>query len=305
MQKATASLLLHPLLIGSLLVLIWNDAWGKYVYPGVLTGKLSDFAGLIVFPVFCRVLFPNLSKRMLLKTCAAFFIWWKLPLSQPLINLLNENFNWPVQRVVDYTDLFALVVLPVAAWIQPKSIPLTPILSGCLRWILGFVTFFSLCSTSVYRQMFQAHPLLDDIYFGESFSIKQPAPALLQTLSEKGITYRMDSVMYYPITNQNALYYKVQTQNDSGFVWQPVSSKKDSTLFLKWEGRPFYLIPEYKTENRTFRNIRFTIAENKKKTKTTITIQMFQVEGVKNYLAMDKKIKRMYLKIFTGIFSQP
>lgn len=45
------SLILHPVALIALTVLIVNDHLLKLRYPGWLTGKLSDFAGLILFPI--------------------------------------------------------------------------------------------------------------------------------------------------------------------------------------------------------------------------------------------------------------
>jgi len=44
-------LLLHPVVVGSMLILAINDHWLKSAWPGWITGKLSDCAGLVFFPV--------------------------------------------------------------------------------------------------------------------------------------------------------------------------------------------------------------------------------------------------------------
>lgn len=41
----------HPVFLAALVVLILNDHVLKTAYPGWVTGKASDFAGLIVFPL--------------------------------------------------------------------------------------------------------------------------------------------------------------------------------------------------------------------------------------------------------------
>jgi hypothetical protein len=46
-----ADSLLHPLALGAVLLLVLNDHVFKSVWPGVVTGKLSDFAGLAFFPL--------------------------------------------------------------------------------------------------------------------------------------------------------------------------------------------------------------------------------------------------------------
>lgn len=304
MQKTKASLLLHPLFIGSLALLLLNDFYLKYAYPGFLTGKLSDFAGLIVLPVFCRVLSPGVSKKILLIAVAVFFAWFKSPLSQPVINGINLYIPWPFHRVVDYSDLIALSVLPLAASLSPKTIRLPKTGVICLRWTLGAITFFSLCSTSVYRGLFQANPLMEEVYFDKTLVVKTSASGVLQTLSEKGIAYRLDSVIYYPITNQDRLYYRINT-SDSTLIWQPIPAAKDSQLYLKWEGQPFYMIPEYQSADKTLQNIRITLSENKKKTKTTITIQMFRDKSWNHFRYMDNKTKKAYQNIFVSLFSAP
>lgn len=41
-----------PLYVLSIAVLVLNDLWLKYAWPGLVTGKLSDVAGLFAFAVF-------------------------------------------------------------------------------------------------------------------------------------------------------------------------------------------------------------------------------------------------------------
>jgi len=49
--------LLHPLAVSSLLVLVANDHWLKHTHPGVLSGKLSGFAAVLLLPLFLHALF--------------------------------------------------------------------------------------------------------------------------------------------------------------------------------------------------------------------------------------------------------
>jgi hypothetical protein len=43
--------LLHPVALAALAVWLVNDHWAKAAHPGPVTGKLSDVASLIVFPL--------------------------------------------------------------------------------------------------------------------------------------------------------------------------------------------------------------------------------------------------------------
>lgn len=46
--------LLHPVALGAVAVLVVNDHVLKAAFPGVITGKLSDFAGMLFFPVMLQ-----------------------------------------------------------------------------------------------------------------------------------------------------------------------------------------------------------------------------------------------------------
>lgn len=307
-MKRPASLLFDPFFLGSLFVLLANDLCWKAAYHNWFTGKLSDVAGLIVLPVIGFTLLPRLSRKMVLFGCAAFFLWWKSPASQPLIDCLNHDLHLPVQRVIDYSDWLAVLVLPFAVFIKPVSFPMHRFALQGFRWLLGVVTLFSFCATSMpYRSLFMAHPNSNDIYFHETITQKQSAAAILQNLQAKGILFQLDSVMYYPVLNQQSLYYRRQAPGDSVFSWQQISQSSDSTLYLKREGLPFYLIPAYKTQgvmlNISFRNIRFHLSENKKRTKTRITVETFESPGLRPYDFMESKTRKAYKEVFEKLFS--
>ncbi len=46
--------LLHPACVVAVAVLVLNDHWFKHAFHGPITGKLSDFAGLVFFPLFLQ-----------------------------------------------------------------------------------------------------------------------------------------------------------------------------------------------------------------------------------------------------------
>jgi len=52
----TRNPLLHPVTLASMVVLALNDHWWKAAWPGAVTGKISDFAGLVFFPVMLAAL---------------------------------------------------------------------------------------------------------------------------------------------------------------------------------------------------------------------------------------------------------
>ncbi|HEY0714321.1 MAG TPA: hypothetical protein VGF45_16685 [Polyangia bacterium] len=134
----------------ALLVLIVNDNWGKGsdLLPGWLTGKLSDFAFLVVAPVLLFVLLPTRlpqRRRLALGVVAAVYTVAEISVvaSDALVaglRILGINWRlWP-----DVTDLIALAVLPVtwhllrpAAEISPAVLPAKPAWRERLAVALG------------------------------------------------------------------------------------------------------------------------------------------------------------------------
>jgi hypothetical protein len=100
------TVLTRPAYLAALAVLVVNDVWLKYAWPGFATGKLSDVAGLFVFAVFASCV----SRRPALACVAVSlaFAIWKSPLVEPLLALT------PFSRVPDPTDLVAIAIVPAA-----------------------------------------------------------------------------------------------------------------------------------------------------------------------------------------------
>ena len=106
-------------LIGLFLLLL-NDFYLKELYGNWFTGKLSDFAGLFIFPLFLSLF--N-SKRIWLNFVftALFFVFWKSDLSTGFLFYLNQTLQTEFSRVVDYSDLVALFILPFSYWYSEKA----------------------------------------------------------------------------------------------------------------------------------------------------------------------------------------
>lgn len=113
MKESIPKILLSPLFLVTLFLLLLNDFVLKAQFHNFLTGKISDFAGLFVFALFFIAFLPN-RKLIILISIAIIFIFWKSPYSENLISFWNSFGILPIWRVVDYTDLFALSVLPLA-----------------------------------------------------------------------------------------------------------------------------------------------------------------------------------------------
>lgn len=136
------NLLRSKLFLVGLVVLVLNDHYFKSACPNWFTGKVSDFAGLFILPIFLTSLSDKSIRFNYLLTALIFTIW-KSPLVEPLITMGNQ-IGIPLHRTVDFTDLIALAVLPLSySYLRTIS------LSGGLNKKLAINSFAVLCFISL------------------------------------------------------------------------------------------------------------------------------------------------------------
>jgi hypothetical protein len=144
--RACDSGLLHPVALGALAVLILNDHVLKARYPGWVTGKLSDVAGMIVFPLFacaiCAIVIRRADRQRMVAVCVAAtalgFALVKLwPPATHACELTLGALQWPfsaglqggfadlapVAIVRDPSDLLALPFAAIALWLPRQIVP--------------------------------------------------------------------------------------------------------------------------------------------------------------------------------------
>ena len=111
--------LAHPVPLAALIVLVANDHWwkGAGLLPGWLTGKLSDFAGLVFFPVLLTALVELGWRRArrpvvaVAATAVTGLSFTLLKVWEPANRLANEAWG---SVALDPTDLVALPSLLLA-----------------------------------------------------------------------------------------------------------------------------------------------------------------------------------------------
>jgi hypothetical protein len=141
--------LIHPLALAAVAVLIVNDHWAKESYANALTGKLSDVAGLLFFPLLLQATIEVVCaatrrswrpSRGVLVGCAltTAVVFAAINLAPPAAELYRHGLGamqWPfralaaavtgasvpgvipVQHTLDPTDLVALPFAGVAIWL--------------------------------------------------------------------------------------------------------------------------------------------------------------------------------------------
>ncbi len=140
---------LNPICLGAVLLLLLNDHVLKGAFPGFVTGKLSDLAGLVFFPLLLQAIWElaqqalgrawRPSRRVLAVAIALTAVCFSLvklwPPASELYAWLWGVLQWPfvalvrlgsgrelpdlhrVSLVRDPTDLLALPALAICAWI--------------------------------------------------------------------------------------------------------------------------------------------------------------------------------------------
>lgn len=141
----------------ALLLLLANDFFLKAQFGNWFTGKLSDFSGLFIFPIFWTVLFPKHKLAVYFGT-VLFFLWWKSFLSGEFIETVNHLSPLHIGRVVDYSDYLAFLMLPVSYWYHGKAHQTAVRISPAFIFVL---TAFSFAATSTRETRFTTRKTYD------------------------------------------------------------------------------------------------------------------------------------------------
>lgn len=187
-MKRRHALLLHPVFLLSLGTLLLNDHYLKYAHPSWLTGKLSDFSGLLVLSFvavwFLEQWFYSRKSLVLIHVAcgAAFALWKLLPVEVWLSELLSLTSLPGMSKTPDPTDLMALAVLPLSLSIVDGPEDRIVLAPGILRRIASAIALvvaaFAIVATTVLPARF--------VYTtSETTSFARGIPGLLWSIEEE------------------------------------------------------------------------------------------------------------------------
>lgn len=301
MKKTQPVLLLHPLFLISLVFLLLNDFFFKYQFHNWFTGKLSDFTGLFILTVFFIAFLPS-EKKNIIVISGLLFSWWKSSLSDNFIDFVNY-LHIPCKRVVDYTDLLALLVLPFAYRVKPPGYPAT-LMRTVAVCVIGIFSMFSFCATSMPRHLMYYSYRENEVRFDESFVSRLAEPDILKKLGAVDNNYKKDSTRFYRVTQYENFYYRLKDHGDSTEKWIPVSNTADSSLFIRKEDQVFFVIPQYVLDSDTLYNLELRIYSTKRKKQPTgIQIESFITKNPSAYKDFYySKTRKRFKKHFKSLF---
>jgi hypothetical protein len=262
--------LLNIVFLISLVTLLLNDHYLKYAFSNWLTGKLSDVVGIIILPLLLAFIFPKLKKHSVWMS-ALLFAFWKSPFSQSLIDLYNQVAFIQTSRIVDFTDLCVLLLLPVPYFIiyRIDQLKFLKIHKVNILFIL-LLTVATLMATS-------------------------PPPSHYYTRTEGNLAcYRCNMTVNY---NQDEIVWRLKEVN---IVFDRITSIDSVVLervpSLKKENVHVYRLNQLVIDKDTLRNLDFTM-RTIKDGKTKIYFNGMQVSDDISTMKLEIKLRNYYKKL--------
>jgi hypothetical protein len=163
--------LLAPIPLAAVVVLVVNDRFLKAAAPGWITGKLSDFAGMLFFPLFLTaawdlLLFTVARRRadfslnrtkLLLAIAATGLAFGAIKLSPEVahvVELALRALGFRARITPDPSDASALIMLAGAYWLGVREIQRVP---------LGRIEVMALRGRVLLPDVREAGPLAADL----------------------------------------------------------------------------------------------------------------------------------------------
>jgi hypothetical protein len=248
-----------------LVILLCNDFYLKYAFPNVLTGKLSDFAGLFIFPFFISVFIPR--PKAIYSLTGLFFVFWKLDLSQSFIDYLSQVTNLGVYRTVDPSDLIALTILPISyRYLQTRKISANQN-RLVFSVLISIMSVFSFCATSLPRQT-----IIAEIKVDKSFELP---------FSKELVFDQLDFAYGYSNTPDNLtdtlfyLYFKIPDYFADATAIATIKSIGENTTLIKLDS-----ITKYQITGMLFKGIKQSDIDGCKNLKAIDVEDIFQANYI-------------------------
>lgn len=245
-MKSKKFLILNYIFIFCIFLLFLNDHFFKWEYSNWITGKLSDFIGILILPFILTFFAPRFLKTNILIT-GLFFIFWKSKYSNGLIEFYNKFAFIKITRVIDYTDLIALTMLPLSYLIIRNILNnkagLIKINSNINHRLLLLPSIFILLATSPPKSFYYTYSNGNLRCYHCGFSIPYTQSEIVDKLRKNNIHF--DTIRNFKANPEIAYHFNFE---------------KDSIKFYK--------IKTLIIEQDTLKNVDFSmLSKGKKRTK--------------------------------------
>lgn len=233
------NLIYGKLFLFSVVLLLLNDLYFKYYFHNYLTGKLSDFVGLFAFPYFVSLFFKSRIKLIYILT-GLLFVFWKSTFSQFVLDFFN-TLGIGINRIVDYSDLVALLIIPFSYQYRkqrifaneplkfiPKSIIIgvccfafvatsLPSESGEINLKSDYEVQFETPKDTILRKMFRYYQSNNDPYYEMVIELPEKNSRIFVStiISEFGnnkTKIKLDSILFFQ-TESSGLFWGVKKKN--------------------------------------------------------------------------------------------
>lgn len=291
-------LVINYIFILSVILLFINDHFLKLEYHNWLTGKLSDFLGMIIFPLFLAYLFPKL-KTNTIPITIILFIFWKSPFSQSFINFYNEFAFIKITRVVDYTDLIAFLFLPIPYFFIKNEKKLNLIKINNINTSLIIVpSILIMLSTSPPKHY--GYNRAGYLYFyNYSFKIKNDENIIINELKKRNLKIHKDTLRIISEYNNYKKHITLNTNLDSLKI---DTNKVKSDLKERVKKEDKYIIYNLKIGNDLIEELRFDIEENYQQSSYQITLISAKIEKDLTETGVNRKLSKWYRKLIKEEF---
>ncbi|MCC9041586.1 hypothetical protein LNQ81_02575 [Myroides sp. M-43] len=246
--KFQSNKIFNPFFIISLLVLVLNDLWLKQYFSNTITGKLSDFAGLFVFPFFWSYFFPRFTKEIHILT-AIFFLWFKSAWFSPILGWLH-SFGIPVYRVIDYTDYMALLSIPLSYFIFSRSEYLYS--NRYLKCGIVCLSIFSFIATTQRPSYRVAYNITDREYIFKATlsetvaSLNEVEQERVDKMNERRKEYKYESIV---LDKERGVFYESPNGITKYGAWFDVSNiTLNNTIRYSSHFARFYIVADPNNE---------------------------------------------------------
>lgn len=261
-SNSNKNLISNYVFVLGLLILFVNDQVLKFAYPNFITGKLSDICGIIIFPFFLTFIFPKLKQNSVF-VASIIFAFWKSEYSQGLIDFYNEYSLIESSRIIDYSDLFVLLLLPLPYYI----------IKNINKFQYIFIT--------------KLNPYLVFVPSLFIFIAESPSPSFYYTMNNGNLKcYKCSIVIKYDKDNV------INKLKKNGIEFDSVKPIYYKGVIDSTSGARRYIKNQFIIDNDTLRNINMTIFPLKNN-KTRI---YFNGMNVSQNLNADKKLERKLRK---------